>query len=277
MAPIPNLGLVFSSSADFLAYLESIKFGTWRPQIIVAHHTGAPDLKTWQGYQTRKPPIDDKQWLSNLASYYGNTLGWRSGPQFFFTPKHYCVLSPPTARGVHAASFNSISWGVEMVGNFDREPFDGELRDRYVKGLACLYVALGKSPRPYVYKQSGLHFHRDDPLTPKTCPGTKVNKDDLIRRIEAAMVDLGGGGDHPDEAVEPMQPPVAKTGTVDVAANDTLNVRADASAKSPVLTILKPGAKVAITGEAMNGSTKWLKVDLPGEKDGWVSAQFVRL
>lgn len=277
MAPIPNVGLVFPTGAQFLDYLEGIKFGAWRPRYVTVHHTGAPDLKTWRGWQTRANPISDAQWLKNLAAYYGNNLGWRSGPQFFFTPNNFCVLSPPTKPGVHAVSFNAASWGVEMVGNFDTEPFDGAIRDKYVEGLACLHLATGLPLEPVKFNEQGLHFHRDDPKTSKTCPGRKVDKTALIIAVRHKMAQMSGDGDHPDEVVQPVTPPAAKTGTVNVPANDTLNVRADASAKSPVLTSLKPGASVSITGEAMNGTTKWLKVDLPGEKDGWVSAAFVRL
>lgn len=275
MASIPSLGLVFATGAEFLDYLEGIKFGAWKPRYVTMHHTGAPDLKTWNGYQTRN--LSDKQWLSNLASYYGNNLGWRSGPHFFFTPKNFCVLSPPTARGVHAVSFNANSWGVECVGNFDSEPFDGPVRTKYIEGLACLHLATGLPLDPYVFNSRGMHFHRDDPKTSKTCPGTKVHKPELIAAIKAKLAQMSGDGDHPAELVQPIQPPASKTGVVAVPSNDTLNVRADASAKSPILKSIMGGVTIAITGEAMNGATKWLKVDLPGEKDGWVSAAFVRL
>jgi hypothetical protein len=190
MAPIPNLGLVFPTAEEFLQYLKGIKFGAWKPKYVTVHHTGSPDLKIWRGYQTRKPPISDKQWLSNLAAYYGNQLGWRSGPQFFFTPNNFCVLSPPTAKGVHAVSFNSNSWGVEMVGNFDMDPFEGPYKDKYVEGLACLHLATGLALDPYKFATQGLHFHRDDPKTKKTCPGTKVKKPELIAAVKAKMQEL---------------------------------------------------------------------------------------
>lgn len=276
MAPIPNVGGVFATTAEFLKYLDGIKWGVWRPKFVTMHHTGAPDLKTWNGYQTKG--ISDKQWLTNLASYYGNKLGWRAGPHFFFTPKHFCVLSPPTSRGVHAVSFNATSWGVECVGNFDSEPFEGAIKDKYIDGLACLHLATGLPVDPYKFNQQGLHFHRDDPRTSKTCPGTNVSKQGLIQAIKARVIALSGGdeGSHPDEAVGPIvDNRKNKMGTVDVPANDFLNVRIDASARSPALKTLKRGATVSISGEAMNGSTKWLKIDIDG-KTGWVAATFVK-
>jgi hypothetical protein len=187
---IPNVGKCFPTAAGFLSYLRGIKFGAWRPQFVTMHHTGAPDLKTWQGWQTRAKPVTDEQWLKNLAKYYGETMKWSSGPHFFFTPNNFCVLSPPTARGVHAVSFNAMSWGVECVGDFDREKFDGAVRDKYVEGLACLHLATGLQLAPFEKKVRGLHFHRDDPKTTKTCPGKGVDKAALIKLVQAKITEL---------------------------------------------------------------------------------------
>jgi hypothetical protein len=273
MAPIKNIGKVFPTTQGFLSYLDSIQFSGWKPAYVVAHHTGAPTMKNWLGWQSRKSPISDEQWLKNLAAYYGNNLGWSSGPQFFFTPKNFCVLSPPDRRGIHAASFNSNSWGVEMVGNFDIETWGGDFREKYIDGLACLHMSLGLSPDPYVFKRSGLHFHRDDPLTSKTCPGVHINKSVMISEIKAAMVRLGGGEAPPEKiVVSPVvMRPKAKTGVV---TTDGLNVRLQASGKAPAVRKLAKGANVSIFGEAMNGPTKWYRV---GDGAEWVSAQFVKV
>jgi hypothetical protein len=50
---IPFVGKCFPTAAQFLDYLDDIKFGAWRPRFVTVHHTGAPNLKTWQGWQTR--------------------------------------------------------------------------------------------------------------------------------------------------------------------------------------------------------------------------------
>lgn len=271
---IPIVGKCFDTSAAFLDYLEAIAFGAWRPRYVVMHHTGAPDLKTWQGWQTRGKPVSDEQWMLNLKGYYEG-LGWQRAPQFFFTPKHFCVLSLPTVRGTHAVSFNANSWGVECVGDFDREPLAGQIRDRYVEGLAALHLAAGLQLEPYERGVRGLHFHRDDPKTSKTCPGKSILKGPLIDDIKTSMAKLTGG-DHPEEHVE-TPATITKQGTVKVPAGDTLNVRAMASGKAPVVATLKPGAPVVIVGEAKNVDTFWLRIDLPGDADGWVAARFVTL
>jgi N-acetylmuramoyl-L-alanine amidase len=186
MSPIPIVGKVFSDAAGFLSYLQGLKFGAWRPRFVTMHHTGAPDLKTWQGWQTRAKPVSDAQWLKNLAGYYGS-LGWSSGPHFFITPKHYCVLSDPTKRGVHAVSFNATGWGVEVVGDFDREKLSGAYLDWVADGLAQMHAAAGLKPGPYKFNASGLHFHRDDPKTKKTCPGKSIAKGAMIDVIAKMM------------------------------------------------------------------------------------------
>lgn len=273
---IPFIGKCFSTSADFLAYLDTIQFNAWRPKFVTMHHTGGPDLKMWQGWQKRTPPVTDEQWMKNLASYYGKSKAqggpadgpWRSGPQFFFTPSHYCVLSLPNARGVHAVSFNATSWGVECVGDFDSEPFTDALRDRYAEGLACLHIAAGLDVEPYQRGVQGLHFHRDDPKTTKTCPGKKVSKDVMIAAIQKQM-DALSGGSHEDDAPPPG---AVKTDRFGIVTTSDLKIRTDAGAKYPVVGALNKDAKVTITGEAKNGDTIWYRV-----KEGWIAARYVTL
>lgn len=268
---VPIVGKAFPTLDGFLAYLESIQFGAWRPRYVVMHHTGAPDLKTWQGWQTRAKPVSDEQWMQNLKGYYEG-LGWSHGPHFFFTPKNYCVFSLPNVRGTHAVSFNANSWGVECVGDFDVEPFADPIAQRYIDGLAALHVAAGLSPSPYVRAERGLHFHRDDPQTSKTCPGQHVDKMSVTQRVYKKMATMNSG-DHPEEHVEAVTP-ANRYGVVKVPLNDTLNVRAAASGKAPVIATLKPGTKVSVIGETFNGDTQWYRLDLTGE-DGWVAAKYV--
>lgn len=274
MTAIPFVGKCFSTSAQFLDYLENLKFGAWRPRYVTMHHTGGPSLATWKTYAhgTRKVPITDAQWMKNLAAYYGNELGWNAGPHFFFTPDNFCVLSLPEKRGVHAVSFNANSWGVECVGDFDAEPFTPDLANRYAEGLACLHLALGMSPDPYQFNTRGLHFHRDDPKTSKTCPGRKVDKQKMIDLVKLHMADLTDDGSHDDDDPPPVVVPKSRTGTVNVPPDDFLNVRDEPSGKSPVTRILRRGDRVEITGEASNGLTMWFKI----AGDDYVASRYIK-
>lgn len=160
------------------------------------------------------------------------------------------------------------SWAVECVGDFDSEAFDGAVRDKYIEGLACLHIASGLPLAPFLFNAQGLHFHRDDPKTTKTCPGRKVDKASVIKLVEAKILAMSGGEqDH--EQIKPVPQRTDRVGTVNT---DDLNVRTEASAKSPIIRSLRKGSSVTITGEAMNGTTKWLKIG-----DGFVSAAFVTI
>lgn len=282
MPAIPYIGKCFPTAAEFLDYLDDIQFKAWKPRFVTMHHTGGPSLATWKTYAhgTRKVPITDAQWMKNLASYYGTPQSqggpkggpWSSGPHFFLTPDNFCVLSPPEKRGVHAASFNANSWGVECVGNFDSEIFTPELAERYAEGLACLHLAAGLAPGSYQRNVQGLHFHRDDPETTKTCPGKGVDKLRMVALIERRMAALTGGGDH-DEEPTPPTTPVKRLGRVNVRADDFLNVRDEPSGKSPVTRKLYMGDTIEITGEARNGDTLWFKI----AGDDYVSARYITL
>lgn len=271
MAPIPYVGACYPTAKDFLAALDKIVFSAWRPQFVTMHHTGGPSLKTWEGYGNRPKPITDSQWMTNLAGYYGNEMKWSAGPHFFFTPKNFCILSLPNKRGVHAKAFNAMSWGVECVGNFDSEPFTAELANRYAEGMACLHLAAGLEPDDYKFKVRGLHFHREDPSTSKTCPGTKVSKELMVRLITQKMAELTPGAHDDDDPVPATVAVPKKMGKVNVAANDFLNVRDEASGKSPVTRILYRGAEVPIIGEVNNAGTLWYKI----EGDDYVAARYV--
>lgn len=281
---IEYVGECFPTIDKFLKYLESIQFGAWRPSYVVMHHTGSPDLRTWTSWQERAKPVTDEQWMHNLAEYYGSAPPkgpsdgpWQRAPQFFFTPKHYCVLSMPTSRGTHAKSFNAHSWGVECVGDFDREPLEAPLAERYAAGLAALHLATGLRPSPFQKAVRGLHFHRDDPLTTKTCPGNNVVKSTIVRLVEANMLRLDKE-DERDEVIAVDEDSTIRNGhVVHVPAGDVLNVRAAASSRSPKVAAFSLGDKIIVTGSSKNGDTTWLRIDLPGDTDGYVSANYVRL
>ena len=73
------VGKSFTPDA-FEKYVAGLKFGLWRPNFIVCHNTSAPDLKTWAGWQARKPPINDERWAQNLVGYYRDQQKWSAGP-----------------------------------------------------------------------------------------------------------------------------------------------------------------------------------------------------
>lgn len=183
---------------DFEKYVSTVKFGLWRPKFIVVHNTSAPDLKTWNGWQARKPPITDERWAQNLVGYYRDEQKWSAGPHLFVTPAGILTFTPLNVPGVHSPAWNSITWGVETVGEYEREPFAGPVKDNLIAALAILHAAAGLSPLPYERGVHGLHFHKEDPVTThKTCPGKNMVKADLVAAVQAEILRRHPGGGHP--------------------------------------------------------------------------------
>jgi hypothetical protein len=162
--------------AEFQAYVSKLDFSSWRPQFIVLHHTVAPSLASW-----RTAPREARlKELGRFAKFFGEQ-GWRAGPHLFIDDEAIWVFSPLTRPGVHAPSWNAVSIGVEMVGNYNVEPLDENVRENTVKAIAILDAALK-------VKADTLHFHRDDPRNvDKDCPGKNVSKEDFITRVDAML------------------------------------------------------------------------------------------
>ena len=117
------------------------------------------------------------------------------GPHLFITPAGILAFTPLTGPGVHSPAWNSISWGVETVGEFEREPFAGPVRDNLVAALAILHAAAGLLPLPYQRGGRGLHFHKEDPVTThKSCPGKNMVKTDLLKAVQAEILRRHPGG-----------------------------------------------------------------------------------
>jgi hypothetical protein len=169
--------------AEFIAYVKWVKQNetyTWNPSGITMHHTGYPDLAL-------RPNGFNEQHMRNLRSYYRNDKGWRHGPHIFTDDHGIWVLNPLSIRGVHASSYNSTRYGIEMLGNFDNiDEFNSE------RGIASRYH--GKVAAAVLMKHAGistskLNFHRHDRLTSKKCPGRHVDfsafEEDVLKLVDA--------------------------------------------------------------------------------------------
>jgi hypothetical protein len=158
---------------EFAAYLQTLKWGAWKPSLVVIHHCAAPSL-------AQRPHGFQSQHMRNLQSFY-ESKGWSAGPHLFTDDDQVWTFSPMTACGVHAVSFNSTGIGIEMLGDYDTEdPWTG--RGLQVLTTTCLAVKailarLQLTP-------AAIRFHRDDPRTTKTCPGKKITKDAFLAHID---------------------------------------------------------------------------------------------
>lgn len=131
---------------------------------ITFHHTWSPSLAD-------RPDGLTDQHIRNVRDYYRDHLGWSFGPHFFADDHRIMALTPISEHGVHARSFNATHLGIEVLGNYDKEsPFEG-------RGAKCWENAtLAASILMAEGGLSSYNFHRDDPKSDKSCPGTRITK-----------------------------------------------------------------------------------------------------
>jgi len=169
---------------QFADHVAGLTFSLWHPRFVVLHNTGAPTLAQWHGGSA-----SPQQRILNLEHFYRDIQGWSAGPHLFIADDFIWAFTPLTVSGVHSPSWNAVSWGVEMVGDYDNEDFNqgpgAAVAANTVFALATLHTALSLDPR-------SLKLHKEDPKTTHDCPGRNVDKASMIARVEAAM-----GGDHP--------------------------------------------------------------------------------
>jgi hypothetical protein len=164
----------------FDQYIATVSFPLWRPQFVVLHNTAAPKLSQWHS-------VPGQQRMANLENYYKNQLGWSAGPHLFVADDLIWAFTPLNTSGIHSPSWNAISWGVEMVGDYDVEPFGPQVRHNAISAIASMYSALGSDP-------ATLRLHKEDTATThKNCPGKNVSKADMIQAIAAQMASMHPG------------------------------------------------------------------------------------
>lgn len=141
------------------------------------HHTYVPRIDQWRGATS----------MEGTKNYYIG-LGWTAGPHLFIAhgspdPAHDGIwqMTPLNLRGIHAGVCNSDYWGIEMVGDYDQAPWSAGLRALVVGATAALLQWRGLS----VSAQT-INGHRNC-NSPKTCPGSKMDLNDIRTWISRAM------------------------------------------------------------------------------------------
>lgn len=177
-----NVGRVWTTTS-FVDYLKQLPPPAWCKAVCI-HHTAFPDL-------AMRPKGLTIQHIENMRFGYINEKKWSAGPHFFTDEDQIFGMTPPTEEGVHAASFNSLAVGIEMLGDFDvaDDPKSGRGLDVVETTAATTKALLNWLNLPAT--KNTILFHRDDPKTKKTCPGKKINKDwfvDLVNRTQTPGV-----------------------------------------------------------------------------------------
>lgn len=180
------------TAAEFEDYVRTLTFGAWRPQFTVVHNTGDPRFDEWHS-------VPGARRMRGLESYYRDDMKWSGGPHLFVADDLIWAFTPLTVPGVHSPSWNSISWGVEIVGDYDHEELRPDVWQNVVSALSTLHMAAGLNP-------DSLRLHKEDPRTTHSyCPGVRIVKQTLIDAIHA-NVTLESGEHLPTRSLRPAAP-----------------------------------------------------------------------
>ena len=258
--------LEFKSIDEVASYIRGLNYGSWRPSNFVVHNTASPTLHQWWN---SVPPA---QRMQNLQYYYEHEMGWSAGPHFFIDGKSWWCMTPTNVKGVHSPSWNGTMLGFEHVGDYEHESATSGLgaevqrMGHELSAVCCEFFG---------WNPEALKFHYEDPNTDHACPGKNMSKPTYISCVQQAM---GDGGDHGDIPVRPQRGIVRG-----VAAGDHLNIRASASSSATIIGQAENGDVLTVVGEAMNGTTKWLRFKVGEDAGpavaiyGWCSAAYVRI
>ena len=164
----------YPTVADYQAALLPFPKPTWISGVTV-HQTWRPTRAQWAGHRT----------MVGLGNFY-ERKGWSAGPHLFlaaltsgpFTDGIWAG-TPLADPGVHAGTCNADHIGVEVVGDYDAEPWPAAVSD-LVYDVLTLFVRWGNIPI------SRVHGHREC-LPNKSCPGTKIDMDQVRRQLAARM------------------------------------------------------------------------------------------
>jgi hypothetical protein len=179
------------SKADLMVYVAAITAEDmeFKPKAIVIHNTAAPNMAQWKA-----SPVYPNR-MNGLTGWYRDKQKprWKAGPHMFVDDEGFWLFTPLWKQGTHSPSFNSSAWGIEMVGDYDKEPFDrgpgAVVRDNAVFATAVLLSRLGLK-----VTNKSIIFHKEDPKTTHACPGKNVSKEDFLTRCGEAMRELKSDG-----------------------------------------------------------------------------------
>lgn len=158
------------TAQEFQTYVDGIPLINWRPQFCVLHNTAIPTFAQWHD-------VPGARRMAGLVGYYRDDQKWSGGPHLFVADDYIWVFTPLTVPGVHAPSWNAISWGIEMVGDYDHEELPIPLFDNTIAALTTLCHKIRQPAET-------IRFHKEDPLTThRSCPGVNVEKDEVVNLV----------------------------------------------------------------------------------------------
>ena len=130
-------------TVSFDEYLHTLSWSKWRPSFIVLHNTAVPSL-------AQRPKGFTEQNIRDLEVFYRDKQKWSGSPHLFIDDNKIIVFNPLTMSGTHSPSWNKLSIGIEMLGDYSTDPFDQgrglDVRKNTVAAIASLSAVLGIDP-----------------------------------------------------------------------------------------------------------------------------------
>lgn len=151
---------------------------------VVVHHTWRPEVGQWKGQTT----------FDGIVNYYkAKRPRWTAAPHLFLVtgspdPKNDGIwqMTPLNARGVHAGAWNSTHWGIEVVGNYDAQPWSAPTKALLYDAILILFAWRNIQVNP-----QSVIGHRETGSS-KSCPGKLINMNTV--RTELFIKQNGGCG-----------------------------------------------------------------------------------
>ncbi|MGM9477336.1 N-acetylmuramoyl-L-alanine amidase [Pedobacter sp. GSP4] len=170
----PLLGIGFTPK-EFAHYLDTLNLQQWRPSFMVLHHTAVPNLQTLPNGFTQAN-------IAGFLKFFTEVQHWNGAPHLFIDDKKIWVINPLTKPGIHSPSWNKISVGIDMLGDYNNESFDGG-RGKLVQNNTVAAMAL--LGRKYHLSLDSIKLHSEDPRTfNKPCPGKHVDKNAIVAQTK---------------------------------------------------------------------------------------------
>jgi hypothetical protein len=160
------------SPAEFVTRVAQYPWSrrVWR---IDMHHTWYPTHADYRGLES----------IERMARYHVEQRGFEDLAQHVTVAPDGTIWTGRDWNCTPASVGFGMNVGVfmlEVIGNFDRG------FDRLHGGqLDSVIVVIDAVQRRFALPVQALLFHREVPQTEKTCPGTSINKADVLRRVRA--------------------------------------------------------------------------------------------
>lgn len=178
----PIVGMSYSIQ-EFDTFCHGLQWESWRPCFIVLHNTVIPALRDMpEGFTAHG--------MDGLIHYYRDEKKLSAGPHLLIDDHRVWMFTPLTMPGVHSPSWNKLSIGVEMLGNYDQEAFNAgrglKVRNNSVSAVATLCEVLGLDPYT-------MQLHKEDPLVSHNCPGKNVSKSEFVEEVQTLIAARNNG------------------------------------------------------------------------------------